>query len=254
MTQPAPIHVASTVMLIRESGRLEILMVKRNQKIDFFSGAMVFPGGKVEPDDVNPAWADFATGWQTVPEDERGPRIAALRETFEETGVLAAADLGGLGPDHLATARALMDAGKLTFLEFVRSRSVTVDLTRLTFFARWLTPPVVPKRFDTFFYLIEMPAGQDARHDGREAVENEWVTPGDALRLYEKGERTILFPTRMNLRLLAQAPRLSDAIRSAHDRAPRQVVPSIETREGRRYLRLHADDGYGEVEEPLAIG
>lgn len=250
----APIRIASTTMLVRGLDELEVLMVKRNQQIDFFSGAMVFPGGKVEQQDLDPEWAAWTAGWTEVPADERGPRIAALREAFEECGVVAAAKAFSMPPTERLAARTAIEAGQLRFLDFVRSVDVRLDLSRLTLFARWLTPPIVPKRFDTFFYLVEMPSGQTAAHDGRETVDNEWVTPAAALQLAESGARTILFPTRMNLQLLARERSLADAVASARLRPRRQVMPQIEMRDGRKYLRLSEDDGYGAVEEPAAFG
>jgi len=250
MTQ-APIRIASTAMLIRETQGLQVLMVQRNHHIDFFSGAMVFPGGKVEPQDADPGWSRAAVGWNSAPEEERAPRIAALRETFEECGVLSAAGLVQIGTDEAQDARASIEAGRLSFLDFVRSKGIEPDLTRLTLFARWLTPPIVPKRFDTFFYLIEMPEGQVVLHDGHETIENEWVAPAAALRLAETGQRTILFPTRMNLRLLSETPTLKEAVQRSGLRKPRQVSPSVEVRDGKRYIRLSRDDGYGDVEEPV---
>lgn len=255
MPSDAPIRIAATVLLVRQADEMEVLMVKRNQKIDFFSGAMVFPGGKVDPDDLNPIWADHTVGLAETPQAERGPRIAALRETFEETGVLACFDGACPAKSIVDEARQRMEAGELTFLQFVREHGISLDLSRLSLFSRWLTPPVVPKRFDTFFYLIDMPAGQVARHDGRETVENEWVTAEEALRRAAAGERTIVFPTRMNLKLLGQTSNLMEARQAAAGRAHRQVMPQIEARaDGQRYLRLLPEDGYGEVLEPLSVG
>lgn len=250
----APIRIASTVMLVRQADDLEVLMVKRNQQIDFFSGAMVFPGGKVEAGDLEPAWSSHALGLDQTAEEERGPRIAALRETFEETGILAC--VGGQCPSvaDAQDARMRMEAGDLTFLDFVCGCGMVLDLSRLTLFARWLTPPIIPKRFDTFFYLVETPAGQEARHDGREAVENEWVTAHEALRRAEAGERTILFPTRQNLRLLSQTSSVADAVGAARGRARRQVLPQVGERDGERFIWLSIEDGYGEVEERLRMG
>lgn len=254
MSQDAPIRIASTVMLVRQAAEIEVLMVKRNQQIDFFSGAMVFPGGKVEPSDLDPVWANHTVGLDATIEEERAPRIAALRETFEETGVLACADCS-LSSADADTARARMDAGSLTFLDFVRERGLRLDVARPVLFARWLTPPVVPKRFDTFFYLIDMPDDQAARHDGREAVENEWVSAREALRRGDAGERTILFPTRQNLRLLSQTSTIAEAVSASRGRSRRQVMPRIETRDdGQRFLRLSPEDGYGEVLEALTAG
>jgi hypothetical protein len=112
----------------------------------------------------------------------------------------------------------------------------------------------VPKRFDTFFYLIEMPEGQEVANDGRETVENEWIEPAAALRLAEAGRRTIVFPTRMNLRLLAQSQSVRQAIEAAIIRKSRQVSPRVVQRGTQRYLMLSLEDGYGDVEELLVIG
>lgn len=247
-----PIRIASTTMLVRETCEMEVLMVKRNDEIDFFSGAMLFPGGKVEPQDYNERWADHAKGWHDIAEEERAPRIAALRETFEECGVLAAAGTLKLDPAETLETRAAVESGDLPFLDYVRSRQITVDLTELTLFSRWLTPPVVPKRFDTFFYLVTMPAGQTIAHDGRETIENEWVSPAEALQRATAGERRILFPTKMNLRHLAESTNITEAVAKAEARPRRQVVPTIDTRHGRKIVRLSQEDGYGYAEDELA--
>jgi 8-oxo-dGTP pyrophosphatase MutT (NUDIX family) len=247
----APIRTAATTMLVRDGHSLEVLMVKRNYQIDFFSGAMVFPGGKVEPADADEQWRAIAKGWDATPEEERSPRIAALREAFEECGVIAAAEPAPLSDEEIQNARARIEAGELSFAEFLQSHDIRPDLTRLTLFARWLTPPVIPKRFDTYFYLIEMSDAQRVVHDGRETIENEWVTPQAALESAQSGGRTLLFPTRMNLRLLSNTHTVREAVSAAQLRTPKIISPRIETRGDRRFLQLLAEDGYGVVEEAL---
>lgn len=249
----APIRTAATTMLVRQGPSPEILMLKRNAGIDLFSGAMLFPGGKVEPQDLDPRWADTVDGWAAVDASERGPRIAALREAFEECGVIVAAGNQEIDSGALAEERAAVDHGQLTFLDFVSAHSLRLDLSRLTLFSRWLTPPVVSRRFDTYFYLIAMPANQEVAHDGREAIEHEWVAPSEALRRARSGERTIFFPTRMNLQLLAEARDVGEAVARAVARPARQVLPGITVRDGTRMIVLSDDDGYGEVEEPLEV-
>ena len=93
---PAPALPAATILLVRDRPALEVLMVKRHHQIDFASGALVFPGGKIEPGDADPAWAEHCRGWDAHPADERPLRIAALREAFEESGVLLARDADGV--------------------------------------------------------------------------------------------------------------------------------------------------------------
>ncbi|MEC7762129.1 MAG: NUDIX domain-containing protein [Pseudomonadota bacterium] len=249
----APIFLAASTILVREQDDLEVLMVKRHHKIDFVAGAMVFPGGKLNDDDADPAWADHVIGWAQIPEAERAPRIAAIRECFEECGIILG-DPGRIapGPETLALRKAV-DRREVRFIDAVRANGVVLDLSRLTLFSRWLTPAVVPKRFDTFFYLAAAPARQDALSDGRETVEAEWIAPAHALELARAREREIVFPTRMNLGLLAQTETLDAAFEAARSRAPRTVLPSIITRGGDRYLQLAVDDGYGAVEELLEL-
>lgn len=253
MNASVPVRAASTVMLIREAAQLEVLMVRRHHKIDFMSGAMVFPGGKIEEADGDPGWADYARGWDSVPETERAPRVAAVREAFEESGVVIGAEDSAASHAEMIETRKAIDAGTLPFLDFIREQKITIDIGRLTLFSRWRTPPISPKRFDTFFFLAPVPTDQIAIHDGHEAVESEWVAPQEALRLAEAGQRTIVFPTRMNLRLLSSSPTLADAVAAADRRERITVEPRIITRDDKRYLQLDPEHGYGTVEEPLQI-
>ena len=250
MTETVPVRAAATIMLLRETPALEVLMVRRNYQIDFFSGAMVFPGGKVADDDFSEDWAEVAENWHVAPEEERAPRIAALRETFEETGLV----LGRDGVAGTAEERHAVERGEIRFLDYVRERGVTPDLGALTRFARWVTPAHVPKRFDTWFFVARAPEGQDAVHDGRETVETEWIAPAEALRLYEARKRAIVFPTRMNLRLLAQSADFEATTLAAQGRAARTVHPIVDLASTPKMIRLDPRDGYGEVEESLEIG
>lgn len=253
MPEDLPVRTASTMMLVREAPAVEVLMVKRNHAIDHFSGAMVFPGGKVEPSDTDPAWAGQAQGWDDIPEAERGPRISAIRETFEECGILPAVQGYAADPGGTKALRSAMDRGEASFLGYLQAQGLRPDLRALSLFARWRTPPVVPKRFDTYFYLVEAPAEQVAQADGRETVSAEWIAAGTALELAARGERTIVFPTRMNLSLLARTASIADAVKAAALRPARVVEPMVELQGGQRFLRLRDEDGYGPVLEPLAF-
>lgn len=251
MSDDAPVRIASTMMLVREAPAVEVLMVKRNQAIDHFSGAMLFPGGKVEPSDIDPAWRAQVEGWDDIPESERGPRISAIRETFEECGILPAVQGYRASPGDTRALRAAMDRGEASFLAYLQQHGLRPDLRSLSLFARWRTPPVVAKRFDTYFYLVQAPAEQVAQADGRETIMVEWITAPAALDMAAKGERTIVFPTRMNLSLLARAGSIADAIAAAAGRPARVVEPVVELHGDKRFLRLQAEDGYGPALEPL---
>jgi 8-oxo-dGTP pyrophosphatase MutT (NUDIX family) len=257
MTEIAPdsaIKPAATILILRDDPTFEVLMVKRHHQIDFASGALVFPGGKSHDGDFDPNWVEHALGHADFDEVQRSLRIAAIREVFEEAGILLARHTDGspMG-DQVAPMeiRQAVDAGKMAFLDVVKDLDAKIDLHSLTVFARWITPPLTPKRFDTWFYAARAPEDQLAACDGRETVDAEWIAPSEALRLAEAGERKVIFPTRMNLQLLAEAESAADCVARAQARTLVTVLPKIEVRDGGRVLTLPPDAGYGLVAEPL---
>ncbi len=252
---PAPALPAATILLVRDAPAFEVLMVKRHHQIDFASGALVFPGGKIEAGDGDPAWAGLCRGWDAHPAQERHLRIAALREAFEESGVLLARDQGGASwraVEQAAAERERIARGELPFIDLVRGLEVQLDLEAMAPFARWITPRMMPKRFDTWFFIATAPEDQFAVCDGYETVDAEWIAPGEAIRMAQAGERKIIFPTRMNLQLLAESEGADHAIAAAHARPPVIVEPRVEVRGGERYLLLPPDAGYGTVAEPFS--
>ncbi|MDB5432974.1 MAG: hydrolase [Caulobacter sp.] len=256
-TKPdVPIRPAATILMVRDTPAFEVLMVKRHHQIDFAAGALVFPGGKSHAGDEDPAWEAHTVGWDAVAPEKRGLRIAAIREAYEEAAVLLARDAATNAPfagdDRAAAARADIEADRRSLIDLVRELGLKLDLSALTVFARWITPPIMPKRFDTWFYLAKASEEQLAVCDGRETVDAEWIAPAEALALQEKGERTIIFPTRMNLQLLAEASSADDAIARAVARPLVTVLPVVERREGGGVLVLPPDAGYGAVAEPLS--
>jgi 8-oxo-dGTP pyrophosphatase MutT (NUDIX family) len=247
---------AATVMLVRDSPQLEVLMVRRHDKTKTHAGALVFPGGKTHDDDIDPRWADHADGWADFDDEQRGLRVAAVREVFEEAGVLMASrqDGGAIGAEACAIeVRKAVDAGAVKFLDVVKDLGVRIDLHAAVPFARWITPPIATHRFDTWFYVVHAPADQLAVCDGRETVDLEWVAPLEALRLWRAGERKVVFPTRTNLGLLAEATTAADAIARAAARPFISVQPRVEERPDGRYLVVPPDAGYGTVEVPVAM-
>jgi 8-oxo-dGTP pyrophosphatase MutT (NUDIX family) len=248
----AGIAPAATILVLRDDPEFEVLMVQRHHQIEFASGALVFPGGKTHAGDHDPAWEDVTVGWDAIEPEQRGLRIAAVREVFEEAGLL----LGATRPlDPAATdmsVREAVDQGRLPFLKVVKDLGEKVDLSALTVFARWITPPLTPKRYDTWFYIARAPADQLALSDGRETVDAVWIPPKQAVRMALSGERKVVFPTRMNLQLLAEASDAADAIARAEARTLVTVLPKVEERDGGRVLTLPPNAGYGEVAEPLS--
>jgi 8-oxo-dGTP pyrophosphatase MutT (NUDIX family) len=250
----ADIKPAATILLLRDDPAFEVLMVKRHHQIDFASGALVFPGGKSHAGDHDPAWAQHVLGWEAYDADQRGLRIAAIREVFEEAGILLAKRRDGgpmSGEACPMDVRQAVDAGTTRFLDVVAGLEARLDLSALTVFARWITPPLTPKRFDTWFYAVNAPLEQLAACDGRETVDAEWIAPTEALRLAAAGERKVIFPTRMNLQLLAEATDAQDAVARAAARTLVTVQPQVQQRESGRVLVLPPDAGYGVVAEPL---
>jgi 8-oxo-dGTP pyrophosphatase MutT (NUDIX family) len=250
----AEIKPAATILLLRDDPAFEVLMVKRHHQIDFASGALVFPGGKTHAGDHDPAWADHVLGWEGFDAEQRALRIAAIREVFEEAGILLAERLDGSpmgGEACPMDVREAVDAGRTAFLDVVRDLGARLKLDALTVFARWITPPLTPKRFDTWFYAVKAPDDQLAACDGRETVDAEWITPAAPSRKASAGERKVIFPTRMNLQLLGEADSAEDAVRRAAARALVTVQPQVQTRPEGRVLVLPPDAGYGLVAEPL---
>jgi len=252
MTERAadPIRPAATILLLRDQPAFEVLMVERHHQIDFAAGALVFPGGKSHAGDHDPAWTDHATGWESVGEDGAPLRIAAIREAYEEAGVLLARDAAGetYAGEAAIDVRAAVAEDRLAFLDVVRDLGLKLDLAALTIFARWITPPLTAKRFDTWFYVARAPLAQLAVCDGHEAVDAEWITPREALGLAASGRRKVIFPTRMNLQLLAESADAAAAIETARGRPLVTVEPWVDGPS----LRIQPDAGYGPVAEPLS--
>jgi 8-oxo-dGTP pyrophosphatase MutT (NUDIX family) len=249
------IKPAATILLLRDAPELQVLMVERHHQIDFASGALVFPGGKSHAGDHDAAWSGHVQGWDDFDAEQRGLRIAAIREVFEEAGILLArlVDGGAIGGEACPMeTRAAVDRGEVAFLDVVGDLGARLDLHALTVFARWITPSMMPRRFDTWFYAAKAPDDQVAACDGRETVDAVWIAPGEALRLAEAGERKIIFPTRMNVRLLAEGASAQDVVDRAAARTLVTVEPKVQDRPHGKVLVLPPDAGYGAVEEPLS--
>lgn len=246
---------AATILLVRDEPTFEVLMVKRHHQIDFASGALVFPGGKTHAGDHDSAWEGRSLGWDAAEPRARPLRIAAIREAYEETGILLARHADGAhfrGDERAGRARDDIAHDRRSFLDLVSELDVKLDLDALSVFARWITPEMMPKRFDTWFYVGAAPADQLALCDGWETVDAEWIAPSEALRLAALGERKVIFPTRMNLQLLAEAQGAGDAVKRAQARPLVTVEPKlVETPQGRA-LTIPPDAGYGAVTESLA--
>jgi 8-oxo-dGTP pyrophosphatase MutT (NUDIX family) len=247
MTEAVAVRPAATVLLVRDGASgLEVFMVVRHHKIDFASGALVFPGGSVDPGDHAIAADPVACGAATaMDERDRLSRVAALRETFEECGVLIARRRGsdeGLGP------RVAELDGKLlgrSFSELIAAENLELALDALIPFAHWITPPILPKRFDTRFYIAAAPRDQIAIHDGSESVDSVWISPARALEAADAGTYTLVFATRLNLQMLGESADVASALAAARARQIVTVEPVAAKTETGYTMRIPIQAGYG---------
>ncbi len=256
-TKDAP-KPASTVLIVRDAQSpakgLEVLMVRRSAGMAFGASAWVFPGGKVAPADADPAWDALSGG--NYSHYERSLRIAAAREVFEESGLLLATRGGSaVGAEECAAhdaMRAVVEKAPAEFLNMVRAANMHLTLDTLVPFAHWITPTFEPRRFDTHFFLVKAPANQVVRHDGREAVDHSWVAPLALIDKRKTGEAKLMFPTRLNLQVLAQSVSAADAAAAAAARKVVTVEPRVEVRADGKVLVIPAEAGYGLTEEKLS--
>lgn len=249
---------AATVVLVRDGPQgLETLMVVRHHEIDFARGAAVFPGGKVSTSDSDPRIAGRVGAGLGLDEQQLALRVAAVRETFEESGLLLARRGGAMVS---GTQRATLQhrwqervaTGGNAFVDMLCEEDLELALEQLVPYAHWVTPEVSPKRFDTHFFIAAAPPGQVAQHDGWEAVDSFWIRPADALDECSQRRRTIIFPTLSNLALLAQTADVAGALQAARSRPVRRIQPTLGKRaDGKLIPVLPPDCGYPDLAPDL---
>ena len=250
----APIPAASVVIL-RDEPAFEVLMMKRHEGSVFAGGALVFPGGRLDPNDHSPEWRDHAEALDPA----LGPsQVAAIREAFEESGVLIARGpdgrmLSGEAARDFSPWRERVEHDDRRFLDFVRKERLSLACDRLVLFAHWIPPEGLHRRFDTLFFATRVPEGQGALADGAEATEVLWTSPKAALDARARGAAKIIFPTARNLDLLAASRTTDHVFAQARARDIRPVTPLIEVRDGRKYLCIPEDCGFPVTAEPLDL-
>lgn len=243
-----PVVPAATVMFIRDvapagggSNELEVCLLRRNTRSVFVGGASVFPGGALDPADGAPATTERCDG---LSEDDalarlradahgRAHWIAAIREAFEECGLLPATTVDGrpLRLDDPATAtrfaghRAAVDGGTRSLGEVLAAEALRLDLSALHYVAHWVTPVGPPRRYDTRFFVGRAPEHQPLAHDGSEVVGAEWTTPAAALGRLEAGELSMLPPTSESLRWLSEFATVDAVLEAA---AALEEIPRYE--------------------------
>lgn len=232
--------LAATVLLLREGAAgPEVFMVVRHGDIAFAGGALVFPGGRLDPADRTLAEAHGLAG------DAGALRFAALRETFEESAILLTREAA---PADIAIRRSWQSAlcsDAIGFAALLAEQGLAPAPEALVHFAHWITPPSRPKRFDTHFFLAVAPDAQEAAHDGGEAVDSVWIAPKLALAEADAGRRKLVVATRLNLMRLARFDSVAAILEHAAATPVVTIRPrSTETPEG-RLMHFPLEAGYG---------
>jgi 8-oxo-dGTP pyrophosphatase MutT (NUDIX family) len=261
-----PVRDAATVMVVRDAsaGGVEVLMLQRNRKAVFAGGAYVFPGGALDAGDSG---ADLAARCRGRSDAEAsallGLRagglaffVAAVRECFEEAGILLAEreDGGPLSRDELVGRRHALNAGTITFSDVCREESLLVASDRMEYFSHWITPFGAPRRFDTRFFVAEAPDGQVALHDAGETIASRWIRPGDALALHADGTFDLLLPTLENLAALDRHASAAALLAAARHGPPvPAMIPRVRLEGSEVRVFLPGDDGYEDASEEAGL-
>jgi 8-oxo-dGTP pyrophosphatase MutT (NUDIX family) len=245
------VRLAATVILARSP--LEVYLTRRSARSAFAPDAFVFPGGTVEAQDSTPEAQARTIGLEpdrlrqefrasispalgssepaVAPDAARSLLVAALRELFEEAGVLLACDrsqqpVAAADCEQLPAERVAVREGKLTFADFLTVHDWYADALTLTLFSHWITPPSEPRRYNTHFFFAVAPANQAARADAYETHDGIWIAPSRALELYQKGALHLVYPTIKHLERLCQFALVDDALRYARTKPVLTIMPS----------------------------
>ncbi len=238
-------------------------MLERHAKSKLLPDLYVFPGGRVE--DGDQVLRERLSGFTGHDPRHKVPHldpervatflVAAIRETFEEAGILFARKRGSSGlldPEELEPLlchRLALQSGDLAFADIIERNELELAAECLTVHGHWITPEVAPWRFDTVFFSALAPPGQRAQHDGVEASSHIWIRPEDALDQMRSGQRQIIFPTACNLETLGGFRNTEQVLAASLGRPVLPVLPVLEERDGQRLLVIPSDAGYPTTED-----
>ncbi|CAN5805853.1 NUDIX hydrolase [soil metagenome] len=262
---------AATVMLVRDAAAgLEVFMVRRNLASDFVGGAHVFPGGAIDPADRHAHLEPCCAGRSDREASTRlgieagglAYWVAAIRECFEEAGVLLAYGADGalvrldapVTAERFARHRADVDAGRRRLVEICAEESLRLAVDAMHYFGHWITPEGAHRRYDTRFFVARAPEAQQPLHDDREVIANLWVRPADALAEHRAGRFELILPTIANLEAIGRFQRADDllAVAEATAEVPTVLPRVVRDRGGLRIL-LPGDEGYDDAGKSVAF-
>ena len=249
-----PVRDAATVMLVRDGDAgVEVFMLRRNLQSDFVGGAYVFPGGAVDPEDSMADLEalcvgrsdDSASNALGIASGGLAYWVAAIRESFEEAGLLLAVDGAGdpvrfddeTVNDRYRLHREHVDSSQRSLLDICREEGIRLVTDRIHYFSRWVTPLGAPRRYDTRFFIAHPPPGQVPVHDDREVIANLWIRPQEALERHAAGEFQLIFPTVRSLEALTRFDSAEAIV--AHAASIADVEPVLPTMvDGEHGLRI----------------
>lgn len=257
--KPVTPVAAATLVLLRDADPgVEVLLTQRHSANKFAGGDYVFPGGKIELDD-NPddaaAWCvDFdpvrAAARLGVRGDTRtalGFWVGAIRETFEEVGVLLAIDRAGrparVDDARFADYRAACQKDNRAFWAMVKAEGFRLTTNGLVFFAHWITPEESPYRYDTHFFAAPMPEGQTPVADDHEVVDMRWLSPRSAIDAFQRGEISLRNPTVQNLKL-CDGPSVPEVLATLDEREVPTIRPRVIMEGDERRVLMPGDPGW----------
>jgi 8-oxo-dGTP pyrophosphatase MutT (NUDIX family) len=232
-------------------------MVRRHVNSDFAPDVYVFPGGKVDPGDRDPALAGYLSTAPPGPERVDFPdpsdnfRMAALRELFEEVGVLLAEDSDGrilkLNGDRAVTfedSRQKLHRGELSLASIAEQRKIRYAPHLLRAFSHWVTPLSFPRRYNTKFFVTTMPEGQEPLHDAIETTHGAWISPKVALKRYQEGDFPLVFATLKQLERMSRFESLGALADATRPNDLEPIMPRPIERDGETDFLLPGDEGY----------
>lgn len=252
---------ASTIILVRHGEPVgspwQCYMVRRHVRSEFAADVYVFPGGKVDAADAEPELLARVDS-EPHPREHGESRerwlalqVAAIRELFEEAGVLLARGAeGGLvrfqagDGQRFDACRRRLHEGDITFLEMLTEENLRLAADRLHPFSRWITPVDLPRRYDTRFFVAGMPHSQVPRHDSRETTDGVWIAPQDALERSGRGEFPLVFPTEAHLKRMAAYRSIEQMIAETSEADLQPVMPRIVQEGAETIFLLPGDEGY----------